>query len=69
MRPATGLGPAAPDNDRTIRSGSDDDGANRRIGPGPAEATPAERQRQVHEAGIIGAGDGHGRRKDAGCFA
>src|SRR5579872_7129412 len=48
MGTAARLGPAAADNDTVL----DDDGAHRRIGPGPPEATPAEYKRKLDEAQI-----------------
>ncbi len=48
MRPAAGLRPAAADDDAVL----DHHGADRGIGPGPAEPAAAERQRKLHEAVI-----------------
>ena len=48
MRAAAGLGPAAPDDHAIL----DDDGADRRIGPGAPEPAAAERECELHEAQI-----------------
>src|SRR5579872_905653 len=48
MGTAARLSPAAADDDAVL----DDDGAHRRIGPGPPQATPAEYKRKLHEAQI-----------------
>src|SRR6185503_9423282 len=45
MRPSARLRPAAAEDDAVL----DDDGADRGIGPGAAEPTPAESERQLHE--------------------
>ena len=49
MGPATKLDPAAADNDAVL----DDDRADGRVGPGPAQSAPAKGQRQRHEARVV----------------
>src|SRR5690242_6988809 len=48
MRAASGLRPAAPDDDAVL----DHDRADRRVRPGAAEAAPSERQGKLHEAPV-----------------
>ena len=46
MRPSAGLRPATADDDAIL----DDDGTDGRVRPGAPQPTPAERQRELHEA-------------------
>ncbi len=62
MRAAARLRPAAAEDDAVF----DDHRADRRIGPGIAEPAAAERERQPHEACVIGRRSGGRRRRRRG---
>jgi hypothetical protein len=54
VRSSAGLRPAAPDNHRSGTVIANHDSTYSRIGPCTPKPSPAERQCERHEAGVIG---------------
>lgn len=66
MRASPGAGDAAADDNRRITLIAHDNRAHRWVGPGLAEATPAERKRERHEPRVVIHGVGFSMSRKSG---